>query len=170
MSSGHILIIVTNINVSFCLVIWLNFSLKFFGTSSLKPNIFVPQLLPNSPIHPSFASIVWPQSTYVSKKRDKQALSFFIPLSPSHCAAWHMMMQRDRNVSSSSYSLISLLFLSIASSSPLKGACWDFTEGACDLSEHNILDHDRFVDSPEECQVAIIIDLKRDTGKKSIVT
>ena len=75
-----------------------------------------------------------------------------------------MMMQRDRNVSSSSYSLISLLFLSIASSSPLsgsKGACWDFTEGACDLSEHNILDHDRFVDSPEECQVAIIIDLKQ---------
>ena len=77
--------------------------------------------------------------------------------------------------------IVSLLFLSKASSSPLsgskgaccafhltniclksqnqeifsKGACWDFTEGACDLSEMNILDHDRFVDSPGECQVDI---------------
>ena len=54
--------------------------------------------------------------------------------------------------------LVSLLFLSTASSSPLsgsKGACWDFSEGACDLSENNILDHDRFVDSPGECQVPL---------------
>merc|ERR1712142_588971 len=51
--------------------------------------------------------------------------------------------------------VVFLLFLSKASCSPLcgsTGACWDFTEGACDLSEMNILDHDRFVDSPGECQ------------------
>merc|ERR1712130_699606 len=43
--------------------------------------------------------------------------------------------------------VVSLLFLSKASSSPLSGS-----KGACDLSEMNILDHDRFVDSPGECQ------------------
>ena len=47
--------------------------------------------------------------------------------------------------------LFSLLLGTLASAS--KGTCSDFSEGACDLSENNIIDHDRFVDSPEECQV-----------------
>jgi len=34
-----------------------------------------------------------------------------------------------------------------------KDTCQDFSEGACDLSENNIIHHDSFVDSPAECQV-----------------
>merc|ERR1712227_392882 len=33
-----------------------------------------------------------------------------------------------------------------------KGVCGDFLEGACDLSENNILDHNRFTDTPAGCQ------------------
>ena len=31
--------------------------------------------------------------------------------------------------------------------------CEDFTTGACDLSESNIVDHNRVTDTPGECQV-----------------
>ena len=33
-----------------------------------------------------------------------------------------------------------------------QGVCGDFLEGACDLSENNILDHNRYTDTPAECQ------------------
>ena len=36
---------------------------------------------------------------------------------------------------------------------PTRGSCVDFSEGACDLSENNIVGHDRFTDTPAECQV-----------------
>ena len=104
----------------------------------------------------------------VSNEKDKTA--FYCTVSAFNCAARHTMMLRDQNTSNYSFSLssslsiekwliISLLFTSTACNPPLsgsKGACWDFTEGACDLSETNIIDHDRFVDSPEECQVTEI--------------
>ena len=105
----------------------------------------------------------------VSNEKDKTA--FYCTVSAFNCAARHTMMLRDQNTSNYSFSLssslsiekwliISLLFTSTACNPPLsgsKGACWDFTEGACDLSETNIIDHDRFVDSPEECQVTAMI-------------
>ena len=105
----------------------------------------------------------------VSNEKDKTA--FYCTVSAFICAARHTMMLRDQNTSNYSFSLssslsmekwliISLLFTSTACNPPLsgsKGACWDFTEGACDLSETNIIDHDRFVDSPEECQVTAMI-------------
>ena len=34
-----------------------------------------------------------------------------------------------------------------------QGVCGDFLEGACDLSENNILDHNRYTNTPAECQV-----------------
>ena len=105
----------------------------------------------------------------VSNEKDKTA--FYCTVSAFNCAARHTMMLRDQNTSNYSFSLssslsiekwliISLLFTSTSCNPPLsgsKGACWDFTEGACDLSETNIIDHDRFVDSPEECQVTAMI-------------
>merc|ERR1711971_507240 len=50
--------------------------------------------------------------------------------------------------------LLSLFLLSALSyASPVtKGVCGDFLEGACDLSENNILDHNRYTDTPAECQ------------------
>ena len=105
------------------------------------------------------------------RMRKIRQLSFYCTVSAFNCAARHTMMLRDQNTSNYSFSLssslsiekwliISLLFTSTACNPPLsgsKGACWDFTEGACDLSETNIIDHDRFVDSPEECQVTAMI-------------
>merc|ERR1712198_387006 len=45
------------------------------------------------------------------------------------------------------------LLLALSSASPVtKGVCGDFLEGACDLSENNILDHNRYTDTPAECQ------------------
>merc|ERR1719187_72280 len=51
-----------------------------------------------------------------------------------------------------------LLLLSSTSSSPFspKGSCEDFTEGACQLSENNIVGHDRHTDSPKACQTLCI--------------
>ena len=105
------------------------------------------------------------------RMRKIRQLSFYCTVSAFNCAARSTMMLRDQNTSNYSFSLssslsiekwliISLLFTSTACNPPLsgsKGACWDFTEGACDLSETNIIDHDRFVDSPEECQVTAMI-------------
>merc|ERR1712110_744705 len=33
-----------------------------------------------------------------------------------------------------------------------RSVCGDFVEGACDLSEYNIIDHNRYTDTPEQCQ------------------
>merc|ERR1712233_172246 len=45
------------------------------------------------------------------------------------------------------------LLFALSSASPVtKGVCGDFLEGACDLSENNILDHNRYTDTPAECQ------------------
>ena len=42
----------------------------------------------------------------------------------------------------------------LVSASPLMpDNCEDFTTGACDLSESNIVDHNRVTDTPGECQV-----------------
>ena len=54
------------------------------------------------------------------------------------------------------YSLyLSVSLATLVSASPFKttNTCADFTAGACDLSETNIVDHNRFTDTPEECQV-----------------
>merc|ERR1711936_249258 len=54
--------------------------------------------------------------------------------------------------------LTSILFLLSSSSttfsSPIdeRAVCGDFVEGACDLSEYNIIEHNRYTDTPEECQ------------------
>merc|ERR1719430_2508525 len=46
-----------------------------------------------------------------------------------------------------------LLTISSISSTPLlKGVCGDFIEGACELSETNIVAIDRYTNSPGECQ------------------
>ena len=44
----------------------------------------------------------------------------------------------------------------LVSASPFKttNTCADFTAGACDLSETNIVEHNRFTDTPGECQVS----------------
>ena len=49
------------------------------------------------------------------------------------------------------------IFFSPTSSNPLdeRSVCGDFVEGACDLSEYNIVDHDRHTDTPEQCQVVM---------------
>merc|ERR1712037_423244 len=45
------------------------------------------------------------------------------------------------------------LLFAFSSASPLtKGVCGDFLEGACDLSENNILDHNRYTETPAQCQ------------------
>merc|ERR1711936_1286755 len=46
------------------------------------------------------------------------------------------------------------VFFSPTSSSPVdeRSVCGDFVEGACDLSEYNIIDHNRYTDTPEQCQ------------------
>merc|ERR1711872_649586 len=46
------------------------------------------------------------------------------------------------------------LFSSSTFSSPVdeRAVCGDFVEGACDLSEYNIIEHDRHTDTPKECQ------------------
>ena len=51
------------------------------------------------------------------------------------------------------YSLyLSVSLATLVSASPFKttNTCADFTAGACDLSETNIVDHNRFTDTPEE--------------------
>jgi len=49
--------------------------------------------------------------------------------------------------------ILSSLLIRSSSSTPLsKGVCGDFAEGACELSEDNILDHDRFTNTAGECQ------------------
>merc|ERR1711963_26226 len=51
--------------------------------------------------------------------------------------------------------LLSILFVfSFTFSSPVdeRAVCGDFVEGACDLSEYNIIEHDRYTDTPRECQ------------------
>merc|ERR1712210_393116 len=49
---------------------------------------------------------------------------------------------------------IFLFFLAPTSSSPVdeRSVCGDFVEGACDLSEYNIIEHNRYTDTPRECQ------------------
>ena len=51
--------------------------------------------------------------------------------------------------------LLSASLATLVSASPLKTTytCADFTTGACDLSETNIVDKNRFTDTPGECQV-----------------
>ena len=55
--------------------------------------------------------------------------------------------------------LLSILFFLSSSSttfsSPVdeRAVCGDFVEGACDLSEYNIIEHNRYTDTPKECQV-----------------
>ena len=51
--------------------------------------------------------------------------------------------------------LFLFFFFSFASSSVVKEppVCGDFVEGACDLSEHNIIDYNRHTETPEKCQV-----------------
>ena len=51
--------------------------------------------------------------------------------------------------------LFSFFFLAPTSSSPVdeRSVCGDFVEGACDLSEYNIIEHNRYTDTPEQCQV-----------------
>ena len=51
--------------------------------------------------------------------------------------------------------LFLFFFFSFSSSSVVKDrpVCGDFVEGACDLSEHNIIDYDRHTDTPQECLV-----------------
>ena len=51
--------------------------------------------------------------------------------------------------------LVSFFFLAPTSSSPVdeRFVCGDFVEGACDLSEYNIIEHNRYTDTPEQCQV-----------------
>ena len=97
--------------------------------------------------------------------RDTKAF-FIVGLSPWYRSAEDMMRREDDNVSISS-SLIGKCFIAslLASSLPgtlasvslsgSKGTCQDFSEGSCNLSENNIIHHDRFVDSPAECQVNI---------------
>merc|ERR1712037_896599 len=50
--------------------------------------------------------------------------------------------------------LFSFFFLTPTSSSPVdeRFVCGDFVEGACDLSEYNIIEHNRNTDTPEQCQ------------------
>ena len=50
---------------------------------------------------------------------------------------------------------IFIFLFSSAFSSPVdeRAVCGDFVEGACDLSEYNIIDHNRYTDTPEQCQV-----------------
>ena len=50
------------------------------------------------------------------------------------------------------------IFFSPTSSSPVdeRSVCGDYVEGACDLSEYNIVDHNRYTDTPEQCQVVTI--------------
>ena len=85
--------------------------------------------------------------------------------SPCYCSTKDMGRDINDFVSSSlrrSCFIASLLFsplpgaLASLPRSGSKGTCWDFSEGACDLSENNIIHHDRFVDSPEECQVNLV--------------
>merc|ERR1711936_1559051 len=52
--------------------------------------------------------------------------------------------------------LSSLLLISfqafLTTGAPAAGSCGDFLEGACDLSEDNIIGHDRFTPTAGECQ------------------
>merc|ERR1712012_571244 len=51
--------------------------------------------------------------------------------------------------------LLSIFFVfSSTFSSPVdeRVVCGDFVEGACDLSEYNIIEHNRYTDTPKECQ------------------
>merc|ERR1712228_208995 len=49
---------------------------------------------------------------------------------------------------------IFIFLFASAFSSPVdeRAVCGDFVEGACDLSEYNIIDHNRYTDTPEQCQ------------------
>ena len=53
--------------------------------------------------------------------------------------------------------LLFLFLFSSTSSSVVeeRSVCGDFVEGACDLSEDNIIDYDRHTETPEECQVIV---------------
>ena len=52
---------------------------------------------------------------------------------------------------------LSVCLATLASGSPFMRTnnCADFTSGACDLSESNIVDHNRFTNTPGECQVYV---------------
>merc|ERR1712107_444791 len=59
------------------------------------------------------------------------------------------------NMHRPSYSLyLSVCLATLVSASPFKitNTCADFTSSACDLSESNIVDHNRFTNTPGECQ------------------
>ena len=65
---------------------------------------------------------------------------------------------------------IFIFLFSSAFSSPVdeRAVCGDFVEGACDLSEYNIIDHNRYTDTPEQCQVvmvAVIVMMASSTHK-----
>merc|ERR1712088_869297 len=49
---------------------------------------------------------------------------------------------------------ILIFLLASAFSSPVdeRAVCGDFVEGACDLSEYNIIEHNRYTNTPKECQ------------------
>ena len=51
--------------------------------------------------------------------------------------------------------LFSFVFFAPTSSTPVdeRSVCGDFVEGACDLSEYNIIEHNRYTNTPKECQV-----------------
>ena len=55
------------------------------------------------------------------------------------------------------YLLVCLATLVSASPFKTTNSCADFTSGACELSETNIVEHNRFTNSPGECQVCIFI-------------
>merc|ERR1711892_1433086 len=48
--------------------------------------------------------------------------------------------------------LLLLISSYTGSAAPAVGSCGDFLEGACDLSEDNIVSHDRFTNTAAECQ------------------
>ena len=86
----------------------------------------------------------------------------------SSCCCTVSLLLSAQEMGSEIYGFVSSCFIASLLFSPLpgalaslphsgsKGTCWDFSEGACDLSENNIIHHDRFVDSPEECQVNLV--------------
>ena len=54
---------------------------------------------------------------------------------------------------------LSVCLATLVLASPFKTTnnCADFTSGACDLSETNIVEHNRFTNTPGECQVGFIV-------------
>ena len=110
----------------------------------------------------SFQFYIWRQSTKIRRSQKNcwqgcvsascfSAVLLLSPIAYLSLSPWKKGAMRTMLLSS----LFLLSSFSTTFSSPVdeRAVCGDFVEGACDLSEYNIIEHNRYTDTPKECQV-----------------